>query len=51
MLDTPTTEEDMFRGLLESAPDPIVIVDERGLIRIVNRQTESTFGYSREELV
>ena len=51
MLETPSATEDMFRGVLESAPDPIVIVDGRGLIRIVNRQTEVAFGYLREELV
>lgn len=48
---TAAVTEDKFRGLLESAPDPIVIVDEHGLIRIVNRQTEAAFGYSRDELL
>jgi PAS domain S-box-containing protein len=33
------------------APDPIVIVDMHGAIVIVNRQTEVTFGYAREELL
>ena len=51
MVEPTTAAEDMFRGLLESAPDPIVIVDERGLVRIVNRQTESIFGYGRDELL
>jgi PAS domain S-box-containing protein len=40
-----------FESLLEVAPDPIVIVDRQGAIRIVNRQTELTFGYPREELI
>ena len=40
-----------FESLLEVAPDPIVIVDMRGAIAIVNRQTELTFGYSRDELI
>jgi PAS domain S-box-containing protein len=44
-------EELKFRGLLESAPDPIVIVDPTGIIRIVNARTQTVFGYTREELV
>lgn len=40
----------MFRGLLESAPDAMVIVNERGGIEFFNAQAEVMFGYTAREL-
>lgn len=43
--------DERFRALLETAPDAMVIVNERGRIVLVNSQTERVFGYPRTELL
>jgi protein-histidine pros-kinase len=48
---SPAGDDSLFRALLESAPDAMVIVDKTGTIVLINSQTEKLFGYPREELL
>ncbi len=43
--------EGRYRGLLEAAPDAMVVVDQNGEIVLLNVQAEKQFGYRRDELL
>jgi PAS domain S-box-containing protein len=42
---------DEYRAVFEGAPDGILVVDHRGIVRSANPMAERLFGYGREELV
>lgn len=43
--------DELIWGLVDAAPDGIVMIDESGQILLVNRQVELLFGYDRTELL
>jgi PAS domain S-box-containing protein len=48
---TSSALESRFRGLLEAAPDAMVIVDRAGRIVLVNTPVVQLFGYAPDELI
>ena len=46
-----TSKMTKFESLLEAVPDALVGMDQKGVVRFVNRQTESLFGYDRDDLI
>ncbi|MEI7613289.1 MAG: PAS domain S-box protein, partial [Betaproteobacteria bacterium] len=43
--------EAWYRGIIRSAPDGMIVTDERGVIILVNPRIEATFGYPEAELL
>jgi PAS domain S-box-containing protein len=43
-------DPDLAYRILDELPDGILLVDRKGLIQLVNKQTEALFGYTRFEL-
>ena len=43
--------EQKFISLLDAAPDATIIVNDAGIIKLINQQTEKLFGYNRNELI
>lgn len=46
-----TAPPDLARSALDAAPDAMIIIDGSGVIRFVNRQVSSLFGYAHDEIV
>ncbi len=52
LLDKSAKEQDLlFRQVVESAPNGLLMVDQDGVISMANTQIEHMFGYSRDELL
>lgn len=45
------TSLELFRGLIDTAPDAIMLVDQDGIIELANEQAEEMFGYGSGELL
>lgn len=43
--------EELFRQVVEAAPNAMIMVSQEGLITLVNAQAERLFGYPRTEMI
>ncbi len=43
--------EARLSSIIDTAPDSIIVLDEKGIIQSVNRATANIFGYTPEELI
>jgi len=50
-IDHQKRSEEKIKSFLESAPDAMVITNERGIIEITNTQAEKLFDYRRQEMI
>ena len=50
-LDRIIAREQEVRAIIETAPNGIVVVDDQGVIKMVNATAEKLFGYTRLELM
>src|SRR5919109_4971786 len=42
---------EQLTAIIESVPTAIIMVDQTGMIALINAQTERLFGYSRKEIL
>jgi PAS domain S-box-containing protein len=43
--------EERLRLLIDFSPDPVVLLDDKGVILDINRQTEALLGFTKSELI
>ncbi len=46
-----STQPELARGVLDAAPDAMIVIDASGAIRFANRQVSALFGYPHEAVI
>jgi two-component system sensor kinase FixL len=46
-----TTDDTLFRTLIATAVDGIVVIDELGIVQVYNAACQTLFGYSADEII